>query len=73
MNVRLRLSVKEIFTKLIPIYVLTAAHAPMFVPLKQSALNRVGNSYFIKESCLLKAAFFLIIVKLMIYLKVKSR
>jgi len=42
--------VKEIFTKLIPIYVLTAAHAPMFVPLKQSARNRVGNAYVIKEA-----------------------
>jgi len=60
MNARWRLSAKEIFIKLTLNCVLTAAHALMSVPLKQSAQNRVGKLKYEEEAAPFEAASFFI-------------
>ena len=58
MSVRWKLSAKEISTKLTPNYAQTAALALMYVPLKQSALNRVGKQELEKKAASKGRPFF---------------
>lgn len=58
MSVRLKLLAKETFIKLILNCVLTVALALMYVPLKQSAQNRVGKLKYVEKAASKRQLFF---------------